>query len=187
MMILLLAALVVWPVAEIVLMVLVAQAIGFFWMLLLLFLSAVAGLLILQQRGRVHWGRFREAVGRRQPPAREAFDGMMITAGASLLIIPGFISSGLGLLLLLPPTRALVRILLIFLFARRFKVATTAASWGASRFGARTERAYDFEGEAVDVTWDGAEDPSRSLPPPPLSSAGGEPEVGPDSTQGEER
>lgn len=183
MMILLLAALVVWPVAEIVLMVLVAQAIGFFWMLLLLFLSAVAGLLILQQRGRVHWLRFREAVGRRQPPAREAFDGVMITAGAALLILPGFISSFLGLLLLFPPTRSLVRMLLVFLFARRFKVAATAAAWSAGRFGSRAERSYDFEGEAVDVTWEGAEQPSRSLPPPPVTPA----EPASDRTPGDER
>jgi UPF0716 protein FxsA len=171
MVILLLATLIIWPVAEIVLMVLVAQAIGFFWMLLLLFLSAVAGLVILQQRGRVHWMRFREAVGRRQPPAREAFDGVMITAGASLLIIPGFISSGLGLVLLFPPTRAVVRALLVLLFARRFKVAATAASWGASRFGYRSGSPYDFEGEAVDVTWEeeSGEPVPRALPSPPAN------------------
>jgi len=182
MVILLLATLIIWPVAEIVLMVLVAQAVGFFWMLLLLFLSAVGGLVILQQRGRVHWMRFREAVGRRQPPAREAFDGVMITAGASLLIIPGFISSGLGLVLLFPPTRAVVRALLMLLFARRFKVAATAASWGASRFGYRSGTPYDFEGEAVDVTWEeeSGEPVPRALPSPPAnrpeSGDGHEPE-----------
>jgi UPF0716 protein FxsA len=178
MVILLLAALIVWPVAEIVLMVLVAQAIGFFWMLMMLFASTVAGLLILRNLGRTHWSRFREAVDRRQPPTREAFDGVMATTGAILLILPGFISSGIGLLMLLPPTRALFRALLLVLFARRYKVAVTAASWGASRFGPRRGAAYDFEGEAEEVGPEGRTPRSRSLPAPSSRPIESPPEYG---------
>lgn len=150
----LLALLIVWPIAEIYVMVLISQAIGFFWMLSLVFLSAVAGIMVLRHRGRVHWQRMRGAVSERRPPAREAFDGVMITTGAALLILPGFITSGLGLLLLFPPTRYLVRIAVFFLFASRFSIATTTATWTASQYsGYRAGRtSYDVEGEAVDVT-----------------------------------
>jgi UPF0716 protein FxsA len=149
-----LALLIVWPIAEIYTMVVVSQAIGFFWMLSLVFLSAVTGILVLRHRGRVHWQRLRGAVSERRPPAREAFDGVMITTGAALLIIPGFITSGVGLLLLFPPTRYLVRITVFFLFASRFKVAATTATWTASGYNRyRSGRqSYDVEGEAVDVT-----------------------------------
>lgn len=149
-----LALLIVWPIAEIYVMVLVSQAVGFFWMLTLVFLSAVAGMLVLRHRGRVHWQRLRGAVSERRPPAREAFDGVVITTGAGLLIIPGFITSGLGLLLLFPPTRYLFRITFFFLFASRFKMATTTATWTASRYGGYGSRkpSYDVDGEAVDVT-----------------------------------
>jgi len=132
-----LALLIIWPIAELFVMVQVADWIGFFWMLLLLFLSAVAG--------------FTE----RRPPAREAFNGVMITAGALLLIIPGFITSALGLILLFPPTRWLLRLVAITLFASKFKVAATSASWGNRGYGYyRSSRrtAYDIDGEAVDVT-----------------------------------
>ena len=37
-----LALLIVWPIAEIYVMVIVSQAIGFFWMLTLVFLSTLA-------------------------------------------------------------------------------------------------------------------------------------------------
>lgn len=148
-----LALLIIWPIAELYVMIEVARWIGFFWMLLLLFASAVSGMLILRHRGRVHWQRFRGAVSARRPPAREAFDGVMITAGAFLLIIPGFLTSLIGALILLPPTRFLARILLFWLFASRFRTVATAGTWTAAGYRAyRGRPEYDVEGEAVDVT-----------------------------------
>jgi len=152
-----LALLIIWPIAELFVMVQVAGWIGFFWMLFLLFASAVTGILVLQHRGRAHWRRFRGAIDERRPPAREAFDGVMITAGAILLIIPGFITSALGLLLLFPPTRWLLRLTAFTVFASKFKVAAGTASWGSRGYGYyRSSRnpdgSYDIDGEAVDVT-----------------------------------
>jgi len=152
-----LALLIIWPIAELFVMVQVANWIGFFWMLFLLFASAVAGILILQHRGRAHWRRFRGAIDERRPPAKEAFDGVMITTGAILLIIPGFITSAIGLFLLFPPTRWLVKLTAITLFASKFKVAATTASWGNRGYGyyrasRKTDGSYDIDGEAVDVT-----------------------------------
>lgn len=150
-----LALLIIWPIAELFVMIQIAQWLGFFWMLFLLFLSTVAGILILQQRGRAHWRRFRGAVDERRAPAREAFDGVMITAGALLLIIPGFIGSGLALLLLFPPSRWLIRLAALTLFASKFKVAATTATWGNAgynRYRSGRQPSYDYEGEAVDVS-----------------------------------
>ncbi len=173
-----LALLIVWPIAEIYVMVLVSQAIGFFWMLTLVFLSAVAGILVLRHRGRVHWQRLRGAVSERRPPAREAFDGVMITTGAALLILPGFITSGLGLLLLFPPTRYLVRVVVFFLFASRFKVATSTATWTASRYGdyRSGRQTYDVDGEAFDVTDRPDGMPTQLPPAPPAGPEGPSPD-----------
>ncbi|MCB0860105.1 MAG: FxsA family protein [Solirubrobacterales bacterium] len=155
MFVVILALLIIWPIAELFVMVQVAQWIGFFWMLFAIFASTVSGILILKHRGRAHWRRFRGAVDERRPPAREAFDGVMITAGALLLIIPGFITSALGLLLLFPPTRWLVRLVALTVFASKFKVAATTATWGNRGYGyyrSSRETSYDIDGEAVDVT-----------------------------------
>lgn len=167
-----LALLIVWPIAEIYVMVLVSQAIGFFWMLTLVFLSAVAGMLVIRHRGRVHWQRLRGALGERRPPAREAFDGVMISTGAALLIIPGFITSAIGLLLLFPPTRYLVRLIVFFLFASRFKVTTASVSWATSRYGGPDSRGtnYDVEADAVDVT--DSSEPLPQIDPPPSGGTG---------------
>ncbi|MGH3420852.1 MAG: FxsA family protein, partial [Streptosporangiaceae bacterium] len=54
-------------------------------------------------------GAFVEAIRARKPPHRELLDGMLITAAGVLVVVPGFVSDLFGLLLLLPPTRALVR------------------------------------------------------------------------------
>jgi len=151
-----LALLIIWPIAELYVMVQVAGAIGFFWMLSLIFLSTVTGVMVLRYRGPAHWGRFRGALADRRPPAKEAFNGVMITAGATMLIIPGYITSAFGLLLLFPPTRYLIRITLFMLFAGRWKVAATSATMGAKGYGAYRNRSgrteYDVEGEAIDVT-----------------------------------
>jgi len=174
MFVIILALLIIWPVAELFVMYQVAAAIGFFWMLTLLFLSTVTGILVLRHRGRAHWQKLRGAVSERRPPAREAFDGVMVTAGGLLLIIPGFITSAIGLLLLFPPTRYVLRWALLLVFAGKYKVAATSATWGTrgysvyrGRSGSRTE--YDVEGEAVDVTdlpGDGPGPDAPQLPSP---------------------
>lgn len=150
-----LALLIIWPIAELFVMIQVANWFGFFWMLFLLFASAVAGILILQHRGRAHWRRFRGAVDDRRPPAREAFNGVMITVAALLMIIPGFITTALGLILLFPPTRWLIKLAALTLFASKFKVAAATTSWGGrgyEHYRGRRSPEYDVEGEAVDVT-----------------------------------
>jgi UPF0716 protein FxsA len=42
-------------------------------------------------------------------PHRELIDGVLVIFGGAFLITPGFITDILGLLLLIPPTRAVVR------------------------------------------------------------------------------
>jgi len=169
---LILALLIIWPIAELYIFVVVAQNIGFFYALMLIFLSSFSGILILRSRGKAHWGKFRGALDERRAPAREAFNGFMITLGAVLMIIPGFISTIVGLFLLFPPTRYLVRITAFFLLPGRFKVATTGATWGANRYQDYRTRGrpdYDIDGEAFDVTDSGGESPppgSRQLPSP---------------------
>jgi UPF0716 protein FxsA len=77
-------------------------------------------------------------------------DGGLVIFGGALLLTPGFISDILGLLLLLPPTRALVRMLIVRRFAHRMVVSMTAPRPQAGR-------AYDVEGTAVDVDADAIE------------------------------
>ena len=100
------------------------------------------------QRGRLQAGRV---------PAREVLDGALVIFGGALLLTPGFITDILGLVLLLPPTRAVVR--------ARARAAARAPD-GRVRDHARGRTPavhYDVEGTAVDVDADRIE-PRREAP-----------------------
>ena len=77
-------------------------------------------------------------------PTREVLDGVLIVLGGALLLTPGFVTDVFGLLLLLPPTRAVVRRLLGRRVLRRLRVSGTP---GARRAPA----GWDVDGTATDV------------------------------------
>jgi len=52
-------------------------------------------------------------------PHREVLDGVLIILGGALLLTPGFLTDIVGLLLLIPPTRAGFRRLLTRMMLRR--------------------------------------------------------------------
>jgi len=100
---------VVWPLAELFVIIKVSEAIGFLWMLLLLLISWPVGSRVLRAQGRAAWRQFAEAVQAGRPPGKEVLNGALVLAGGLLLMVPGFITDVIGLLLLLPPTRSLAR------------------------------------------------------------------------------
>ena len=53
-------------------------------------------------------------------PANELIDGGLVFAAGVLLLVPGFVTDAVGLLLLFPPTRAVFRHFL----RRRFRIVT---------------------------------------------------------------
>jgi UPF0716 protein FxsA len=100
----------VWLVLEIWLMILVADAIGGFAVVLLLIASAVLGGWLIKRAGRKAFAAAMEQT--RNPQAEQPQTGTSLTVlGGLLLIVPGFLSDVLGLSLLFPPTRVLWRAL----------------------------------------------------------------------------
>jgi len=120
-------AVLAWPVAEIVAFIAVAAAVGVFEAILLIMLTSLAGLLVLRhfrsgaQRLREGRGIFTTAV---------FGEGMGPVLGALLLLIPGFVSSAAGVLVLLPPSRRLLIALLRRLFITQEPVRRAAADPG---------------------------------------------------------
>lgn len=101
--------LLLWPLAEVFVAVKVAEAIGVVYMILLLIAGWPLGSWALRAQGGAAWRRLTIAVAEGRPPAREVLDGALVLAGGVLLLVPGFITDVLGIFLLLPPTRALMR------------------------------------------------------------------------------
>jgi UPF0716 protein FxsA len=125
------ALFVVVQIIEIWLLIQVGQAIGGWQTLLLLVLDSLLGAWLLRREGRRTWRAFRLALEERRVPAREVADGVLVIIGGTLLITPGFLSDIVGLLFLLPPTRAAIRPVLTRLFARRFGVGSLVAGTGS--------------------------------------------------------
>jgi UPF0716 protein FxsA len=94
------------PLLELAAFIAVAATIGFGWALSLIFAGSVAGLLILRHAGGAHIARIRVALGQGTFTAFQADSkgGVTLLAGI-LLVIPGFISDVVALLLLIGPLR----------------------------------------------------------------------------------
>jgi UPF0716 protein FxsA len=110
---------VVAPIVEIASIVFVAQFAGW-WTLVAIIAAAVLGMYVLSRTGRT-WLR---RVSEEGQPGRATGDSAMLFAAGVLLIIPGFVSDVIGLLLLLPFVRVLLRGAVAAWFVRRFTAVT---------------------------------------------------------------
>jgi UPF0716 protein FxsA len=148
---LLVALFIVVPLVELYVIIQIGQAIGLVPTLVLLLADAVLGSMLLRQQGRGAWRRFNAALQERRFPGREVADGLMIAVGGTLLLTPGFITDIVGLVLLVPPSRAVVRRLMRAYVGRRFLVVGVGER--AMR-PSRTGRDYDYEGTAEEIDAD---------------------------------
>lgn len=179
---LLIVAFIVVPLVELYVIIQVGGAIGPLPTIALLLADSVLGAMLLRSQGRAVWRRFNDALGERRVPAREVFDGAMVIVGGTLLLTPGFLTDIVGLLLLLPPTRDVVRRVLTAIGKRR--AVGRVAFWGFGQYDQRRgtgsgpngptagpypsggapppppSRSYDIEGTGHEVV----EEPSRQLP-----------------------
>ena len=111
---------------------------------------------LLRTQSRAAWRRFNEALADGRVPHREVVDGVLVIFGGVLLLTPGFITDIFGLLFLFPPTRVLLRGLLV----RRGALKLVGSMPGtATPPNGRFRHPDDVESTAVDV------DPDRLDPP----------------------
>jgi UPF0716 protein FxsA len=122
------------PFAELYVIYKIGDAIGYWWVFLLLAADSVLGALLLRSQGRAVWRRFNAIMAEGRVPPREVVDGVLVIFGGAFLITPGFLTDVIGVALLLPPTRAVIRRMLIRRLGRRPRV--------------RSARTYDVEGSA---------------------------------------
>lgn len=124
-------------VAEVAALVAVGTWIGVGWTVLLFVGTSVLGGVLLRNQGRRTLTELRQAQAAHRSGGKELADGALGGIGALFMVLPGFLTDLIGLLLVLPPTRALVRPLLGAAIARR--VLTVPQRFNAAaggRFGA---------------------------------------------------
>jgi UPF0716 protein FxsA len=157
---------IVLPIAELYVIIQVGEAIGVLPTLALLLVDGFLGAALARSQGRAAWRRFNEAMAAGRVPGKEVFDGAAIIFGGALLLSPGFITDILGLTLLLPPTRAVIRRVvlrgtrsvgaarpLFYVYERRAGRAARDANPSPVP-GAGRSRGFDVEGSAREIPID---------------------------------
>jgi UPF0716 protein FxsA len=112
--------LLLWPLIEIAVFLQVVQWIGVLETLGLMLVISLGGAWLVKRQGVGTLARMRRELDDGRIPTGPMTDGGLLALAGFLLLVPGFVTDVFGLLLLLPPVRALTRTWL----GRRFRVRT---------------------------------------------------------------
>ncbi len=97
------------PVVELALLVQVDKLIGFWPTIGLIVFTGLLGGFLARREGLSVWRRLNDRLAEGDLPGKELLDGVIILVASALLVTPGVLTDVVGLLGLLPPTRALIR------------------------------------------------------------------------------
>lgn len=151
---LLLLVFVVAPIVELYIIAQVAGGIGLGNTILALIAISVVGAWLAKIAGLGVLNRLQRTVRHGKVPSAEVVDGALVLLAGALMIAPGFVSDAVAVLLLLPPTRAIVRGAVLRRLRAGGGLVSVVAGGRRPGPGAPTDAIWDVEG------W---EDP----PPPP--------------------
>ncbi|MBE0694246.1 MAG: membrane protein FxsA [Aquamicrobium sp.] len=141
------------PLVEIAGFALIGSLVGVLPTVALALATTVLGAVLLRIQGLGALTRIRATMDAGGTPGRDLVHGLMIGIAGLLLVVPGFFTDALGLLLFLPPVRELV-----WRFLRsRIVVVDAAYSRGTAGFRRDGSRTIDLD----------AEDFARKDGPPP--------------------
>ncbi len=136
------------PALEIYLFIRVGALIGAVPCIALVFLAAGLGAAIIRLRAPQAIGRAQDSLRRGIAPVNDVLDGLALVAAGGLLILPGFFTDILGLLLLIPWVRRTLGYALLY---RALKPAARSPGSGA--------------GSVVDGAFEVVETPRPADPP----------------------
>ncbi|MEL6984662.1 MAG: FxsA family protein [Actinomycetota bacterium] len=125
-------AFIVLPVIEIWVITQVAGQLGWPLALLAVIGVSVAGAWLVRREGLGVIRRVQSSLESARMPTNELADGAMIFFASALMLTPGFLTDAVGLALLIPPIRAILRPPVITFFRRRLNVQVgTVGGFGA--------------------------------------------------------
>lgn len=117
------------PLVELYVIIQVGQAIGALNTVGILLLDSLIGGWLMKREGMAVFRRLQAKLEQGEVPGTELVDAFLILLGGALMLTPGFVTDLVGMALLLPPVRAVVRRVL----ARRFKaVAVQRSGFGGN-------------------------------------------------------
>lgn len=144
------------PIVEIALFIQVGGQIGVWATLGLVVLSAVLGIGVIRSQGAHAWQEAQRSMAQLRDPSRPLAQGMMLMIAGLLLILPGFLTDSLGLLLLIPPVRGL----LMRRAGRRMRTRTVSMT-------RRESHRPPYAGGVIDADYVVEDDLPQDRPAPP--------------------
>ena len=96
------------PLVELYLLTLLGEAMGFWNTVLLVVVTGLVGGWLAKLEGRRVWHKWQQSLSAGKLPEEGVVGGVLLLVGGVLLVTPGVLTDLTGLLLLIPPTRALI-------------------------------------------------------------------------------
>ncbi|QFU21257.1 FxsA family protein [Shewanella eurypsychrophilus] len=128
---LLLVIFVLVPVIELNVLISVGESLGSWTTVGLVFFTAIVGVSLVRSQGISTLMQVQQKLSRGEAPGQEIVEGMMLAVAGLLLLIPGFVTDFIGLILLTPFTRIPVAGLLY----KRMQVKVAANGGFQAGFG----------------------------------------------------
>ena len=124
------------PMAELYLLLMMADMVGGMWTFALVIFTGILGAWLCRLQGFRTLTKINHEISSGQMPTDSLLDGGMILVSAALLVTPGIMTDVFGFSLLIPPCRALYRKLLARSMKGKFQFqafTSTGANSGAYR------------------------------------------------------
>ncbi len=107
------AAFVILPIVEIYILIKIGTAIGAGWTIFLVIATAFLGAWLARMQGAQTMHRLRLNLQQGVPPTDDILNAFLIFAAGLVFLTPGFVTDLLGLLVLLPPSRRVIKVWLV--------------------------------------------------------------------------
>jgi len=115
------------PVIELSVLIRVGEVLGTWTTIGLVLFTAVLGVSLVRSQGLSTLMQVQQKLARGEAPGQEIVEGMMLAMAGILLVIPGFVTDAIGLLLLTPFTRRPIAALLFKRMWRGYRAECTVA------------------------------------------------------------
>lgn len=141
---------VILPIIEITVLLKVGQAIGAWYTVGLVLLSAFIGVNMLRHQGLATLSRAQQRLDRQEMPGQEMVEGIVLAVGGALLVTPGFVTDAIGFSCLIPPLRQAFARVLMSRFTVIVATRSQSGMGGYNRSGAPGEPGGDvIDGEVL--------------------------------------
>jgi len=119
---------VVVPILELMVIIQVGQSVGAWNTVILLVVDSLVGAWLVKHQGIGLLKKSQDRLRNGELPSDEIFSGVTVLFAGALMLTPGFLTDLLGLLLLVPPIRALVLMIVRRKFRSRIGTSFTTSN-----------------------------------------------------------